>query len=122
MIERIYPILSVPEGVVLLEMHVIIVTDICMSPGLGKLLCNYFRSDVIVQKLVYKLVPGLLVSELRRRREHKGGKEDVKGVENVSEAMALEVTDMTNAAAAAEQPTILSLDDVVSLSIEYFTR
>lgn len=75
---------------------------------------QFFRSDVIVQRLVYKLVPGLLVSELRRRRDHALDTQNVKAAEFVSDEMAMEVD------AASDVSTILSLDDVVSLSIEYF--
>lgn len=69
---------------------------------------------MIVQRLVYKLVPGLLLSELRRRREYAESKDVVKAAESVSDTMALEVD------AASDLSTILSLDDVVSLSIEYY--
>jgi len=74
---------------------------------------------VIVQRLVYKLVPGLLVSELRKRRDFgvlKCGIDGVEAAESASNGLALEVE------SASDLSTILSLEDVVSLSIEYFRR
>ncbi|CAL8096019.1 unnamed protein product [Orchesella dallaii] len=74
------------------------------------------RSDIIIQRLVYKLVPGLLVSEIRRRRDFfiKNGMDPVEAAESASNSIAAEIE------ASSDLSTILSLDDVVSLSVEYF--
>ncbi|ODN05882.1 Polycomb complex protein BMI-1 [Orchesella cincta] len=74
------------------------------------------RSDVIIQRLVYKLVPGLLVSEIRRRRDFsiKNGMDPVEAAELASNSIAAEIE------ASSDLSTVLSLDDVVSLSVEYF--
>lgn len=80
--------------------------------------CTTTRSDVILQRLVYKLVPGLLVSEIRRRRDFsiKKGIDYPEAAELASNSIAEEIETPT------DLPTVLTLDDVVSLSIEYYRR
>lgn len=105
------------------------------------------RSDETLQKLVYKLVPGLYITELRKRKEfvskfsrdeEEGTDEEEEGEEVNSTSTAVkEVKPKTNGESTCTTVDILSSmelkdgetelvflspEDSVSLSLEYFKR
>lgn len=102
----------------------------------------FFRPDTTVQRLVYKLVPGLFGSELRRRKDYevqqmqekavessKDSKEKVKGDGEEKKLIKKETEDISQLVISElesnvgpDLTSILASDDTVSLSIQYYKK
>jgi len=100
--------------------------NVSVLPDLWFFLIFTPRSDEILQKLVYKLVPALVSNEIRRRVEFVtsakpavvGGEED----EMAGEASAGTAIPEIQMIKETEDAVFLSPNDPVSLSLEYFKR
>ncbi|XP_019899711.1 polycomb complex protein BMI-1-B isoform X2 [Esox lucius] len=71
------------------------------------------RSDKTLQDIVYKLVPGLFKDEMKRRRDFYAAHPSLDAG-NVSNEERGEVAD--------EEKTIITDDEIISLSIEFFNQ
>uniref|UniRef100_A0AAY4A126 BMI1 proto-onco, polycomb ring finger n=1 Tax=Denticeps clupeoides TaxID=299321 RepID=A0AAY4A126_9TELE len=72
------------------------------------------RSDKTLQDIVYKLVPGLFKNEMKRRRDFYAEHPSVEDAANASNEDRGEVAD--------EDKRIITDDEIISLSIEFFDQ
>lgn len=89
-------------------------TDMRMAVNL----CEFFRPDKMLQRLVYKMVPGLYSNEMQRRRQFYLNTEIESSTDtDVSCDQALALHDQQRPGHIYYSP-----DDSISLSLEYYIR